>query len=317
MAYIVAAPYFLYNSFMQSLLATLKQIALRLYFGVRNAWPVWYGLLNYGHRTTWRRTAPPLFAWQERVLRDLQRDGIARTNLEEMFQGTETLKMLRAFAAEAKTSTGRPNRKKRFLFDYWPQGETLDLNNPFLSLALDDAPLQIANAYLELRTKLNYIHLADTLPESTDEAIDSQRWHRDPEEQRLCKMFVYLTDVDEGAGPFFYVRGSTRGGTYGKLFPQQRPYGAYPGDGRVESAVSASDIMTMTGPAGTVIFCDTSGLHKGGHATKRIRTMFTAFYTSPWWVERSHYRLPTDMTTHEYSPDAAYALSVEQHKETT
>ncbi len=295
---------------MEVSLPKLKYAILRLYFGVRNSWPVWYGLLNKGHRATWRKSAPELKEWQGRVLRDLRRDGIARTSLEEMFEGTKKLAELRVFAEEAKVSTGRPNRKKKFLFDYWPQGETLDRNNPFLSLALSDAALRVANAYLELRTKLNYFHLADTLPEVTDEAIDSQRWHRDPEEQRLCKMFVYLTDVDEAAGPFVYVRGSTRGGTYGNLFPQQRPYGAYPGDAQVERAVSPHDVMTMTGPAGTVLFCDTSGLHKGGHATKNVRTMFTAFYTSPWWVEQPHYRLPSDMTADEYSPSATYALSL-------
>ena len=260
----------------------------------------------------WRKAAPELLPWQERVIRDMRRDGIACTSLEEMFGEREQLATLERFAAQAKLTTGRPNRKKRFLFDYWPQSGPLDTSNPFLSLSLGNEALQLANAYLELRTKLNYFHLADTLPEDSTEAIDSQRWHRDPEEQRLCKMFVYLTDVDETAGPFTYVRGSTRGGIYGSLFPQQRPLGAYPDNAEVERAIDPSDIVTMTGKAGTVIFCDTSGLHKGGHATGKVRTMFTAFYTSPWWVERPHYTLPADILASDYSPDAAYALSLSQ-----
>ena len=41
------------------------------------------------------------------------------------------------------------------------------------------------------------------------------------------------------------------------------------------------------GKAGTMIFCDTAGIHRGGYATKNERIMFTAGYrtpASPWPV---------------------------------
>ena len=47
-------------------------------------------------------------------------------------------------------------------------------------------------------------------------------------------------------------------------------------------------IKTFTGKAGTMIFCDTSGLHQGGYATGKERIMSTFGYyshASLWPVE--------------------------------
>ena len=48
--------------------------------------------------------------------------------------------------------------------------------------------------------------------------VASQRWHRDPDDDHIVKMFIYLSDVAEEAGPFEYVRDSAAGGRYGDLF---------------------------------------------------------------------------------------------------
>ena len=75
------------------------------------------------------------------------------------------------------------------------------------------------------------------MPEGS-EAVSSQRWHRDPEDRKLCKVFIYLNDVDENAGHFTYVKGSHYLGKWGKLFPQKPPKGFYPPSGAVENIVS-------------------------------------------------------------------------------
>ena len=41
-------------------------------------------------------------------------------------------------------------------------------------------------------------------PEAT-ERVASQLWHRDFDDKHLLKAFLYLRDVDEGAGPFEYI----------------------------------------------------------------------------------------------------------------
>jgi hypothetical protein len=45
--------------------------------------------------------------------------------------------------------------------------------------------------------------------------------------------------------------------------------------------VPGDAIRTFTAPRGTLIFCNTSGLHRGGFATSRPRVLATATYCSP------------------------------------
>ncbi len=62
------------------------------------------------------------------------------------------------------------------------------------------------------------VHAAD--PEAIDR-VASQRWHRDYNDKHLLKVFLYMSDVDEAAGPFEYVPGNMIGGATGfaDVFP--------------------------------------------------------------------------------------------------
>src|SRR5690606_34863119 len=60
----------------------------------------------------------------------------------------------------------------------------------------------------------------------------SQQWHRDYNDQLIMKMFIYLNDVDEGTGPFEYLKGSHKMGPLGKTANVigDNGYRSYPGD---------------------------------------------------------------------------------------
>jgi hypothetical protein len=128
--------------------------------------------------------------------------------------------------------------------------------------------------------------------------IASQNWHRDGEDRQVLKIFIYLNDVDEETGPFMYVKESIKGLKYGKLFPQRPPEGSYPNES-VDKAVSPEDIKLCLGKAGTVIFCDTTGLHRGGYAFSKERTMFTASYQASSSVAL----LPRCRVSADFRPD--------------
>jgi hypothetical protein len=51
-------------------------------------------------------------------------------------------------------------------------------------------------------------------------------------------------------------------------------------------------MVTALGKAGTVIFCDTAGLHKGGLSYSGERIMATGFYPSKHWSEKSFLEVP-------------------------
>ena len=77
-----------------------------------------------------------------------------------------------------------------------------------------------STTYRGLATKLYYLDNWFTPPYAgADQRIASQRWHRDPEEEHVVKAFLYLSDVDEEAGPFEYVKGSPPGNRYGESSP--------------------------------------------------------------------------------------------------
>ena len=130
--------------------------------------------------------------------------------------------------------------------------------------------LDVANTYLGLWSKLEYVDMWYSVPQPSDaDRKASQRWHRDFNDQHLLKAFLYLVDVDEGTGPFEYVPGSAPGGRYADAWPW-RPLGEnYPPDGELEQRIPEEGIRTFTAPKGTMVFCNTSGFHRGGFATEQ------------------------------------------------
>ena len=52
-------------------------------------------------------------------------------------------------------------------------------------------------------------------------------------------------------------------------------------DKELAKYVPAEDVRTFTAPKGTLIFCNTSGLHRGGFAEARPRVLAAATYCSP------------------------------------
>ncbi|MDZ4285439.1 MAG: phytanoyl-CoA dioxygenase family protein, partial [Candidatus Sungbacteria bacterium] len=204
----------------------------------------------------------------------------AIAHIEELFPSAFWAE-IRAEAAALRNREAHMLKMKPFLEELLTSEEKL---NPKLSLTkfvLDKKVRDVVNTYLGMRSKYYYYFLNLTHPIGEgDKAQKSQRWHRDPEDKKLCKIFLYLTDVDETAGPFTYISGSAYGMKYANLFPQKCPIGYYPRDGAVEPHIDPKDIRTLTGRSGTIIFCDTAGLHKGGYATQKERLMFTGGYLS-------------------------------------
>ena len=75
--------------------------------------------------------------------------------------------------------------------------------------------------------------------------------------------------------------GSAPGGRYADAWPW-RPLGDnYPPDGELEKRIPEDGVRTFIAPKGTLVFCNTSGFHRGGFATERARVLATVTYSSP------------------------------------
>ena len=180
----------------------------------------------------------------------------------------------------------------------------LGLDDAWFRTCVSDRLLDLANAYLRMWAKLSYVDLWYTVPQAPgSERAASQLWHLDFDDKHLLKAFLYLNDVDAGAGPFEYVPGSQARGRYDSIWHWSPLRSGRIPDEQVRSHVGDDGIKTFTAPRGTVILCNTSGLHRGGFSTESPRVLATATYCSPASLRALSRRnfVP--------SPDAVAALS--------
>lgn len=295
------------------------------YYRTRSMWLVWR-FLNRTGRRLYREPAPLLSPAESKLVASLRERGIAVAHVSELFPTPAIFEELRRLAIgrwespavretvrereEVFARGGKPKIRKPFLINLWDGPAMLDLAHPFIRFSLSQPILRVVNAYLGMFSKFRFWHLETTLPLPPSlRATASQRWHRDPEDRKLVKVFLYLNDVDESGGPFTYLQYSHHGGKWRKLFPQSPPRGTRPMPPDAEYFVPREDVITCAGRAGTVIFCDTSGLHKGGLAVEQPRIMYTSVHTSSASVWPIRYTYPPDFKPPaDLSPAARFAI---------
>ena len=280
-------------------------------------------LYNTPSRRLFRSHRPALSQAQQKVAGDLAARGIGLVHFNDLFGEPDLWNELkRSMAAfvnsemvaegvrqhRADTSKGKEAYKGYLVRAYY-ENAILTLDNPWLRLGLDERIINIANAYLGLWTKLNYADVWYTIPSGDERpATFSQKWHRDPEDKRMVKVFLYFSDVDESAGPLQYVPGSSRSrGVYRHVWPNR--FERYPPEQEFEARFPPSQQFTCTGAAGTFVFCDTSGFHRGGYATGRPRIMAAWTYVTPASPDPRRFEVDGSPGRSELSELAKYALS--------
>lgn len=121
---------------------------------------------------------------------------------------------------------------------------------------------------------------------------------------------MFLTDVDETMGPFTYFKRSQVGGEFGHVFPAIPRTGRYP-EQDVHSQLNNDTPLpsvSCLGPAGSIILCDSSGLHRGGRSVTKPRIVLVGVYTSNAGIDAARYSLPRSVHHEQLSPAAKFAL---------
>jgi hypothetical protein len=184
----------------------------------------------------------------------------------------------RAASGDGQRRVG--SEKKPFGRRYPDGGLTLD--SPWLRLAASSRMLDIVNSYLGMWSKVSHADQWYSPPlGAATERVGSMRWHRDYNDQHLVKVFIYLCDVDEETGPLEYVPGSAGTGPYTEAWPWKPLSELYPTQEELERRIPDSAVRTLVGPEATMIFCNTSGFHRGGHVTEKPRKLWVFHYVSP------------------------------------
>lgn len=138
-------------------------------------------------------------------------------------------------------------------------------------LRLANAPflLALARAFLGCKPTISTIGIRWSFPGRA--SVATQAFHRDPDDWRFFKAFVYLSDVDEACGPHLYVRGSHReaGSLRALTFTRDD----------VERRYGRAAVVAITGPAGTSFVADTWGVHAGPVPSAKRRLMLEIGYS--------------------------------------
>jgi len=98
-----------------------------------------------------------------------------------------------------------------------------------------------------------------------------QNYHRDVDDWKLVKLFLYLTDVDMDSGPHYYIKGSA----YNDKCTEIRRFT----DDEIESAFGKETVVPHTGLKGTIILEDTYGVHKGAVPKSQDRSLIQIVYS--------------------------------------
>lgn len=191
----------------------------------------------------------------------------------------------------SRDSLGR-EESKDFLQILTPKVFTYE--SVYLRYAVQPEFIAIANSYLGLHARLRAIHLWLNRP-TENEPASTQLWHRDGDDLSNLKIFTYLTDVGQDNGPFAFVPGSQVLGRR-QITPECSELGRST-DTQMRQVVPDSDWRVCTGRAGSVIFADTSGYHKGVKPVEDKRVMLMVHYTSRKAVTGSELKLEGNVPT--------------------
>jgi hypothetical protein len=249
-------------------------------------------LSNRSSRRRFSHEPPRLDEIQQRIVSDLERDGFSLLTFGELFEDDAVWKSLDEQAARFIADTEhaltenrealRVREGKEFVVRLHSYGNEVGFDDPWFDVSASRRMLDIANSYLGLWSKLEYVDLWYSVPQPEGaKRISSQRWHRDFNDRRLVKAFLYLVDVDETNGPFEYVPGSAPGGPLSDAWPWAPLGETYPPEDEVERKVAVHGARVFTGAKGTLLFCNTAGFHRGGFAQSKPRVLATATYSSP------------------------------------
>ncbi|MGH3111501.1 MAG: hypothetical protein ACRDQT_11350 [Gaiellaceae bacterium] len=249
-------------------------------------------LSNRKSRSRFEAEPPELDHVQRRIVSEVEAEGFSTVPFGELFPGKELWQKIEAQrnsfvrATETDLAAGgdqvRVREGKEFVVRLHSYGVGIGPDDPWFRAAGSRRMLDIANTYVRMWSKLEYLDVWYSVPQpASAERVSSQRWHRDYNDKHLLKAFLYLVDVDDSMGPFQYIPGSQPGGRFGDAWGWTPLGQNYPTEEELEARIPASAVRAFTAPQATLIFCNTAGFHRGGFSTTSPRVLATVTYSSP------------------------------------
>jgi hypothetical protein len=260
-----------------------------LVYAGRHFTPTWRYVFNLRSTLEYRLDRRQSSGEAARIIDGLNNNGIALSSVNRLLGPDSCFEELKdavgkleqQWSGRIEEARNEANHgaigRKTFILQLLGERPRLDPQSIYARFALQPRILEIANAYFGMYTQLRYYNVWHTLTTQSP-ARESQLWHYDREDHRILKIFVYLSDVAEGAGPFTYASRSRS-----RRAPQSFDENGVRrwDDEQMAELVPPEKWIKATGEKGTVVFADTRGYHKGGLAREHDRVLYTCMFTSP------------------------------------
>jgi hypothetical protein len=150
-------------------------------------------------------------------------------------------------------------------------------DHPFVRYALQPAVLRIMGDFMHDLPQLSDMLLTLSRPTENKPLTYSQLWHLDHDDKRVCKLFIYLTDVrDTADGPLTFIPA-----------PSSKPFRntikSHMADDTVFAKVDRSAVKEIIAPKLSSFIVNTARcLHMGSRIqSDRTRLLYTATYIQP------------------------------------
>jgi len=227
-----------------------------------------------------QKNLPQLDSRDRLIVNTLKKEGAYITNLEELGLAS-TPEMLKATQEQLAQMSANSNLH---LAKKLPQIYTVTDLQQIANWAKETRLMKIVENYLGLPVAFQGVHLRKDLP--NEEQFGTLLWHKDAEDRKMVKIFIYLNDVDEEQGPFEYIP------LHLTSFPNRNAYridkqlqqSGYLGlnDEQVEAIIPKSAWKSCPGPAGTVLIADPrTVLHHGTLRTQERSALFFVYTANP------------------------------------
>jgi hypothetical protein len=150
-------------------------------------------------------------------------------------------------------------------------------DHPFVRYALQPAILRILGDFMHELPQLSDVLLTLSRPTENKQLSYSQLWHLDHDDKRVCKLFIYLTDVRDSAdGPLTFIPAPSS-----RSF--RNTFKSHMNDDKVFSRLDRSVVKEIIAPRLSSFIVNTARcLHMGSRiSSDRTRLLYTATYIQP------------------------------------
>tara|TARA_Y100000591_G_C21798661_1_gene680837 strand:- start:531 stop:1469 length:939 start_codon:yes stop_codon:yes gene_type:complete len=240
---------------------------------------------NFLSKLSFKNDPVYLSETQDKILNSIKKKGFAKSSLNELFENEYViLEKFDENLIKLKKTKEFENALRYFEKNFNETGKTyifrsvvnknfkVEIDSYLINFILSDTIIDIVNSYFGMFAKLNTADLWITfLNKGKIKRTNSQRWHRDRDDVKILKIFLYLNDISVKNGATEYIPYSRKNEKYQNLakfsYGNISPWKVYP---KIEEGkeFDKNDVEKLLGNKGTIYFVDTTGMHRGGFSNE-------------------------------------------------